>query len=44
MVQVAGVSRALESLKASLGRTFFLGVGTFLLLLLRLVHDPCVAQ
>ena len=34
MVQVAGVSRALESLKASLGRTFFLGVGTFLLLLL----------
>ena len=33
MVQVAGVSRALESLKASLGRTFFLGVGAFLLLL-----------
>jgi regulator of protease activity HflC (stomatin/prohibitin superfamily) len=34
MVQVAGVSRALEGLRASIGRTFFLGAAAFLFLVL----------
>lgn len=42
MVQVAGVSRALESLKASVGRTFFLGLGT--LFLLSLFYASCTTR
>lgn len=42
MVQVAGVSRAIEALRTSLGRTFFLGAGA--VLLLTVFYASCSAR